>query len=131
MQSGISDKRGVLSSNAGIAWNLEDVDFSDKELAQIRLQKGVLGLPKLLGCIHPVLPSTTDKNNNSGDNKTNGNKQHDVMVVDQEGGDTRKVRQSRRKWRQTNYTDNTMVGDSDDDLIVVEPQTLNTFKEGV
>ena len=71
-----------MSSNAGITQNLEDVDFSDKELAQIGLQKGVLGLPELLGCVHPVLLSTTNKNNNSGDNKTNNNEQCDVMVVD-------------------------------------------------
>ena len=82
VQSGVSDKRGVLSSNAGITQNLKDVDFSDKELAQIGLQKGVLGLPELLGCVHSVLLSTTNKNNNSGDNKTNNNEQCDVMVVD-------------------------------------------------
>lgn len=33
MWSGVSDKRGVLSSDAGVAWNLEDIDFSDEELA--------------------------------------------------------------------------------------------------
>ena len=48
IQSRISNKRGVLSSNAGITWNLEDMDFSNKELAWIGLQKGVLGLPKPL-----------------------------------------------------------------------------------
>ena len=87
----------MLSRDAHVAQNLADMDFSDKELAQVRLQKGVLGLPELLGCIHPVLPSTTDENNNSGDNKTNSNGQCNVMVVDQEGGDAREVRQSRRK----------------------------------
>ena len=37
-----------MSSNAGIIYNLKGVDFSNKELAWIGLQKGVLGLPKPL-----------------------------------------------------------------------------------
>ena len=93
IQSRISNKRGVLSSNAGITWNLEDMDFSNKELAQFGLQKDVLGLFELLEHIYPILLSTTNKNNNNlGDNKTNNNGQHNVMVIDQEGSDTREVR---------------------------------------
>ena len=78
-----------------------------------------------------LLSITNENNNNSGDNETNNNGQCDVMVVNQEGGDTREVRQSGRKQRQANYVDNTIVRDSDDDLVAVEPQTLDAFKEGV
>ena len=35
--SGVSNKRGVLSSDVGVTWNLEDIDFFNKELAQIGL----------------------------------------------------------------------------------------------
>ena len=53
----------------------------------------MLGLSKPLGCVYSMLLSiTNENNNNSGDNETNNNGQCDVMVVNQEGGDTREVR---------------------------------------
>lgn len=87
----------MLSGDACITQNLADVDFSDKELAQVGLQKGMLGLPEPLGCVHSVLPSVASNNNNLGGINTNGSRQHDVIVVGNKGGDTREVRQSGRK----------------------------------
>ena len=68
------------------------MDFSNKELVWIGLQKDVLGFPELLGCIYPILLSIINKNNNLGDNKINNNRQYNVMVVDQESGNAREVR---------------------------------------
>ena len=130
MQSRVSDKKGVLSGDAHITQNLMDVDFSDEELAQVGLQKGVLGLPEPLGCVCSVLPSVASDNNNSGGIDINGSGQCNVIAVGNKGEDTREVRQSGRKQRQTNYTDDTVVGDSDDDLVAVEPQILDAFEEG-
>lgn len=112
-------------------------DFLVEELVEVELQKGVLGLPKPLGCAHPALLEPVRDNNNleisnseyALPSEVNNKKRGELRPV-QEDNNTRKIRLLGRKRKQMNYINDVEIRDSNNNLISVESHTLDIFKEG-